>query len=109
MKGVFSKSPFGPFDSRTARRPTGTARLLSATQAVLRVAPANTADSANGGHALVEGGETAIPTAAASTAVMGAPRKVPGIGMRVDPHDAGEKCGHQEESLHYATPLGCFA
>jgi hypothetical protein len=26
--------------------------------------------------------------------------------MRVDPHDAGEKCGHEEESLHGATPFG---
>jgi hypothetical protein len=32
--------------------------------------------------------------------MIGAPWIVLGIGVRVDPRDAGEKRGHDEESLH---------
>jgi hypothetical protein len=101
---------------RRARPPSAP---LSAAQTVLRIATANPADSANSGHALVESGEAAIPTAAApAAAVMGAPWIVPGVSMRADHRDADENCGHEEESLHdeysvwavsYSNPgPGCF-
>jgi hypothetical protein len=63
-------------------------------------------DSADSGHALVEGGEAAIRTA---TLVIGAPRIVLGVGVRADSRDSEENCGHEEESLHDATPFGYFA
>jgi hypothetical protein len=41
---------------------------------------------------------------------MGAPRKVPGIGVRADPRAADEKRGHDKEGLHGAySVLGCYA
>jgi hypothetical protein len=73
---------------------------LSAAQTILWITPANTADSADSGHALFEGSEAAIPSTTASAAVMGAPRKVPGIGVRADPCGADENREQEEESLH---------
>jgi hypothetical protein len=56
-------------------------------------------DSANIGHALIEGGEAAIRTPAL---VIGAPWIVLGIGVRADPRDSEENRKHEDESLHGA-------
>jgi integrase len=72
----------------------------------LRIASAETADSADSGHALVISGEAAIGRAVLAHRVIGAPRIVLGVGVRAGPCDAEESCGHEEESLHGGTPFG---
>ena len=65
----------------------------------LRIECAVAANSADIGQALVEGGKSAVLTIS-TLRVTGAPRIVLGIGMRVDPRDADENRGHEEECLH---------
>jgi hypothetical protein len=55
----------------------------------LRIACAITADSADIGHALVEGGKPAILTIT-TLCVTGAPRIILGIGVRAGPRDLEE-------------------
>jgi hypothetical protein len=74
---------------------------------ILRIARAVAAASANIGHALVEGGKSAVLSITTLRAT-GAPRIVLGIGVHADPCDTKESRGHEEESLH-GEPfrLGC--
>jgi hypothetical protein len=69
----------------------------------LRIERAIAADSADIGHALVEGGKSTILTITAFC-ITGAPRIVLGIGVCADPRDADENPGHEHESLHLGTP-----
>jgi hypothetical protein len=85
--------------SVSGKSPVSAPRLTRwRSRVVLRIPHANTADSADSGHALFEGGEAAICTAAAG--VMGAPRIVLRIGVCANPRDTDENRGHEEERLH---------
>jgi hypothetical protein len=66
----------------------------------LRIARAIAAASADIGHALVEGGKSAVLSITTLRAT-GAPRIVLGIGVR-HPCDADENRAREQESLHGA-------
>jgi hypothetical protein len=95
-----------PVPAPHPRARTRHSRARTRRRNVLRIERAKTADSADCGHALVEGGEAAIGRAVLAHAVIGAPWIVLGIGVRADPRDAVEKRGYEEESLQAPTPFG---
>jgi hypothetical protein len=67
----------------------------------LRIARAIAAASADIGHALVEGGKSAVLNITTLRAT-GAPRIVLGIGVRAGPRDPDENRAREQESLHGA-------
>jgi hypothetical protein len=70
----------------------------------LRIERAITADSADSGHALVEGGEAAIRTAAPAAAVIGAPRIVLCVCVRSYKAGGHEYPCHQKPIPHTGLP-----